>query len=137
MLPYLKKDEATANAYGNPRNLAKLHQLWFSYDTARHDYKSAVNHLLQSNKLNATINTRARDRMLKELQVQFETKEKEDKIASLDKQSRLERANLKQALLVKNLTIAGIVAALVIAGLLYRQSRARRKANRVITQKNE
>ncbi len=137
MLPYLKKDETVANAYGNSGNIARLKQLWFCYDTSQHNYKSAVNHLLQFNGLSATINTQARDRMLKELQVQFDTKKKEDQIAMMDKQSQLEKANLKQATLVKNLTIAGIIAVLIIAILLYRQNRVKQKNNNMITHKNE
>ena len=137
MLPYLKKDETVANAYGNSGNIARLKQLWFCYDTSQHNYKSAVNHLLQFNGLSATISTQARDRMLKELQVQFDTKKKEDQIAMMDKQSQLEKANLKQATLVKNLTIAGIIAVLIIAILLYRQNRVKQKNNNMITHKNE
>ena len=76
-------------------------------------------------------------RQAEELQVMYQTEEKENQIALLNQQSKLEQANLKQATLVKNLTIAGIIAALIIAGLLYRQSRLRKKNNTVITHKNE
>jgi len=55
----------------------------------------------------------------------------------MDKQSQLEKANLKQATLVKNLTIAGIIAVLIIAILLYRQNRVKQKNNNMITHKNE
>ncbi|MES1215274.1 MAG: histidine kinase dimerization/phosphoacceptor domain -containing protein, partial [Bacteroidota bacterium] len=137
MLPYLKKDEALAKAYGNPRNMYRLQQLWFSYDTSQHNYKSAVDHMLQFHKLYSTINTEARERSLKELQVQFDTRKKEDQIVLLSKESLLEKSNLKQATLIKNMTIAGIIFALIIAGILYRQSRLRKKNNTVITQKNE
>lgn len=137
MLPYLKKDEQVAKAYGNPRNMARLHALWFSYDTSQHNYRSAIDHLLQNNAVTTIINSQARDRAIKELQIQFETSKKEDQIALLNKQSQLEKANLKQATQAKNMTIAGTVAALIIAGLLYRQSRLRKKNNTVITHKNE
>jgi len=137
MLPYLKKDETAANAYGNPRNIAMLHLEWFRYDTALHDYKSAVTRLLQHNDINNTWNTAARDRMLKELQVRFETNKKEDQIALLNKESQLEKANVKQANLVKNVTLGGILLTLVIAGLLLWQVRLKQKNNRIITHKNE
>jgi len=137
MLPYLKKDEVAANAYGNPRNIARLHQLWFCYDTSQHDYKSAVAHLLDHDKLSNSIHSRESDRLFKELQVRYETEKKEAEIAFLNKQSRLEKANLKQAMLVKDLTVAGIIAVVFIAALLYRQSRLRQKTNVVISQKNE
>lgn len=75
-------------------------------------------------------------RQAEELQVLYETQEKEDQIALLNEQAILEKANLKQARLVKDLTLAGIAAVLIIAGLLYRQSQLRRKNNKVVTKKN-
>lgn len=137
MLPYLKKDEVVAKSYGNPRNMANLHLLWFSYDTARHDYQSAVTHLLENNKWVNTIYTNARDRMLKELTVQFGTEKKADSIALLNKESLLEKANTRQATLEKNMTIAGIIAVVIIALLLFRQNRVKQRNNNVITQQNE
>jgi len=137
MLPWLKKDEAVAKAYGNPRNMARLHHLWFSYDTSRHDYKSAVGHILQYNMLYETIYTQARDRAMKELQVEFDTKKKEDQINLLNKETLLEKAKAKQANLVKNFTLCGILLTLVIAALLFRQNRLKQKNNRIITHKNE
>lgn len=76
-------------------------------------------------------------RQAEELQVVYETQEKEDQITLLNEQAILEKSNLKQARLVKDLTLAGIAAVLIIAGLLYRQSRLRRKNNKVVTEKNE
>jgi len=76
-------------------------------------------------------------RQAEELQVIYETQEKETQIAALNKQAGLEKANAKQATLVKNLTLAGIAAAILIAGLLYRQNRLKQKSNKIITHKNE
>lgn len=76
-------------------------------------------------------------RQAEELQVMYQTEEKENQIALLNEQSKLEQANLEQATLTRNMTIAGIIAVLIIAVLLYRQSRLRKKNNTVITHKNE
>jgi hypothetical protein len=46
-------------------------------------------------------------RQAEELQVMYQTEEKENQIALLNQQAKLEQANLKQATLVKNMTIAG------------------------------
>ena len=76
-------------------------------------------------------------RQAEELQVLYETEEKEAQIALLNQKAKLEEANLKQATLVRNVTIAGIVVALLIAALLFRQSKQRKRTNKVITQKND
>jgi len=76
-------------------------------------------------------------RQAEELQVLYQTEEKENRIALLNEQSKVEQANLKQATLIKNMTIAGIIGVLIIAALLYRQSRLRKRNNTVVTHKNE
>lgn len=68
-------------------------------------------------------------RQAEELQVLYETQEKEIQIAALHEQA-------KQTTLVKNLTLAGIGAVIIIAALLYRQNRLRRNTNNIITGQN-
>ena len=76
-------------------------------------------------------------RQAEELEVLYQTKEKEDQISALHLQSKLEQDNLKQARLVRNLTMAGIIGLFVIAALLYRQSRLRKRNNKVVMNKND
>lgn len=106
-------------------------------DSLLGDYRAATKHLKQ---LGVVLegNFRASAlRQAEELQVLYQTQEKENQIAALNQRAELERANLRQAMLVRNLTIAGIFGALTIAGLLYRQARLRKRTNNLITQKNE
>ena len=72
-----------------------------------------------------------------ELNVMYQTEEKENQISLLNQQAKLEQANLKQANILKNVTIGGIIAVLIIAALLYRQNKLKQKNNTVITRKNE
>lgn len=76
-------------------------------------------------------------RQVEELQVIYETQEKDNQISALNRQSQLEKDNAKQATLVKNLAFAGIIAVIIIAGLLYRQNRLKQRSNKVITGQNE
>jgi two-component system, sensor histidine kinase PdtaS len=76
-------------------------------------------------------------RQAEELQVIYQTQEKENQITVLNQQAKLEQANLNQTILIKNITIAGIVAALIIATLLYRQNKLKQKNSVVITNKND
>lgn len=98
-------------------------------DSALGDNAAAVEHykkyaaLLDSNFKVTKI------RQAEELQVLYETQEKEIQIAALHEQA-------KQTTLVKNLTLAGIGAVIIIAALLYRQNRLRRNTNNIITGQN-
>lgn len=76
-------------------------------------------------------------RQAEELQVVYQMTEKENQIALLTQEAKLEKANSEKAALLRNLTIAGIFAAMIIAVLLYRQNRLKQRSNQVITGKNE
>jgi two-component sensor histidine kinase len=106
-------------------------------DSILHDPTAGVSHYKKYSQLLDSNFRVSKIRQAEELQVMYQTQEKESQIASLNQQAKFEQANLKQARLVKNLTMAGIVAVLIIAGLLYRQNRLRKKTNNVITHKNE
>jgi two-component system, sensor histidine kinase PdtaS len=106
-------------------------------DSVFNDNASAVKHYrLYTQLLDSNFKV-SKVRQAEELQVMYETEEKENQIALLNEQAKLEQANLKQAMLVRNVTIAGIIAALIIAALLFRQNRLKQKNNNVITQKNQ
>ena len=98
---------------------------------------SVIQHYKQYTKLLDSNFRVSKIRQAEELQVMYQTEEKENQIALLSQQAELEKANLKQATLFRNVTIAGIITTLIIAGLLYRQSRLRKKHNIITNQKNE
>jgi two-component sensor histidine kinase len=106
-------------------------------DSVFHDDVSAVKHYKEYIQLLDSNFTVSQIRQAEELNVTYQTKEKQDSITLLSQQAKFEQANLKQANLAKNLTVAGIIAVLIIAGLLYRQSRLRKKNNNLITHNNE
>jgi two-component sensor histidine kinase len=108
-----------------------------SIDSTLGDYASGMLHYKKYTQLLDSNFNVTKTRQAEELQVMYQTQEKENQISYLNQRAKLERANLKQTTLVKNLTIAGTAALLIIAGLLYRQSRLRKKNNTVITHKNE
>jgi len=106
-------------------------------DSVFHDAPAAVQHYKRYTALLDSNFRVSKIRQAEELQVKYQTEEKENQIAFLNQQSKLEQADLKQATLTKNMTIAGIIAVLIIAGLLYRQNRLKQKNNNVISHKNK
>ncbi|WP_276481587.1 sensor histidine kinase [Paraflavitalea pollutisoli] len=98
-------------------------------DSALDDKPAMVAHYRQYARLLDSNFQVTKIRQAEELQVVYETQEKENQITALNKQA-------KQSRLIRNLTLAGIAAVLIIAVLLYRQSRLRKKSNQLITDKN-
>ncbi|MFT3702173.1 MAG: sensor histidine kinase [Agriterribacter sp.] len=121
----------TLTSYGQGtliNNLGTYRSL-IATDSALGDNASAVEHYKKYTALLDSNFKVTKIRQAEELQVLYETQEKEIQITALNQQA-------KQTTLVKNLTLAGIGAVIIIAALLYRQSRLRRKTNNIITQQN-
>ncbi|MBV4355893.1 tetratricopeptide repeat-containing sensor histidine kinase [Pinibacter aurantiacus] len=122
----------TTRSYGQ-RTLANdlsTYRSLIAADSALGDNASGMYHYKKYTELLDSNFRVTKVRQAEELQVMYETHEKENQIALLNKQA-------KQTLLVKNLTLGGIAAVIIIAVLLYRQSGNRKKNNAVITHKNE
>lgn len=108
-----------------------------SIDSILKDNAAAVSHYKQYTQLLDSNFTVTKIRQAEELQVIYQMNEKENQIAGLMQQAKLEKANSEKAALVRNLTIAGIVAVMIIAGLLFRQNRLKQRNSQVIIEKNE
>lgn len=106
-------------------------------DSALNDPASAASHYKSYTQLLDSNFRVTKIRQAEELQVMYETQEKEKQIALLNEQAILVKENLKKTTIVKDLTLAGIAAALIIAVLLYRQNRLKQKNNQVVTHKNK
>ncbi|MCG2616191.1 ATP-binding protein [Terrimonas sp. NA20] len=141
---YLKAREYLEKYFSNPSNANRLlstqlanYRMLIRVDSALGDKTAALLHyekyvqLLDSNFRITKI------RQAEELQVLYNTQEKEKEIIMLNQSSTLKDANLKQANLLRNLTLAGIAGMIVIAVLLYRQNKLRKRNSNLISQKNE
>jgi two-component sensor histidine kinase len=115
--------------------LSTLHNL-IRIDSSEKDKDAEIRHLRMYRLLADSNYVISKTRQGEELQVKYATVEKENQIALLNQQSKLERANLTKATLIRNVTIGAVFFALIISGLLYRQSRQRKANNELITDKN-
>jgi two-component sensor histidine kinase len=132
----LKANDSLVTADGTAFRKAASEYLWFRVDTAQGQYADAVHRLLTSKAINDSLFTATKSQQIHQLEVEFDTKKKEDQIRLLNRETQLEKVNLHQANLIKNVSFAGGFLALVIAGLLLRQNRIKQKNSRLILQKN-
>jgi len=101
----------------------------FRLDSLNGDYLSAIRNYQRYNHDHDSIITQTSTRQLNFLQIQFETKNKDQSINLLTQQSQLQKAKLEQADFFRNVTIGGIFMLLVIVGLLYNQYRVKQRSN--------
>ena len=143
-LSYLIKNKSLTQKIGDPVRISHNYHAWFSLDTVQHNYKSAVNNLLKSQKINDSLFNETKSKQIAQLQVQYETQKttsnlkiKDQDIRILMQKNQIQKGNLQRADVIKNVTIAGILFLFIIIGLLYNQYRNKQKNNLIISQKNE
>lgn len=140
--PYLNralKTPATSEAFRS-----YTHYLLYLVDSASGHYLAAMEHLNKNHSLVDAGLAESKQRDIQKLLVQFETKEKEDKIrindqdiTLLNQKATLQQAQIDRISLIKNITIGGVFFLLLIAFSLYKSYRTKQRSNRIITQKNE
>jgi two-component sensor histidine kinase len=138
---YLENHEGLAKKLNDYYYLAANQKLRFMLDTSRHDYKAAIIHSLESNRLNDSLSMETKSRQIKELEVQFETEKKENTIAAknkdiqlLKKQSQLQESMIEKNRLLRNFMIAAAGLLLLILALVYRGYIIKKKNNRVLSE---
>ena len=123
--------------HGGVGFLEKTDLYLFRVDSALGDYKSAIKHLQEGSKLKDSMFTVAKNKQIEELNITYQTAERQKDLKIAQNQANLERVQLQHTQTIRNWIIAGSGLLLIIAGLLYRQSSLRRKNNELITHKNE
>jgi two-component system, sensor histidine kinase PdtaS len=121
-------------------------QLLFSHykiDTASHNLASGISYLQQYSMMRDSIYTTNKAQQEANLKVLYDTQKKEyelaesrQKIQILTQNEQLQRANLKQALLIRNITIAFTIILIIVSVLLYKMVILNRKAVRKIAKTN-
>ena len=110
---YLEKHNEIASKLNNFYYLAANQKLRFMLDTSQHNYKMAVAHLMEFNRLNDSANLETKNRQINELQVQYETEKKQNDILVKDqhiqlltKQDELQKSKLRQGAVIRNISFA-------------------------------
>lgn len=134
---YLLEALKDFKAYGWVTFTKDVHLSLFKADSALGNYQSAIVHLQESNKLKDSIFNVAKNKQVEELNISYQTAEREKDLKLVQDKEKLERVQLQHTETMRNWIIAGSALLLVIAALLYRQSRLRRLTNKLITHKNE
>jgi two-component system, sensor histidine kinase PdtaS len=122
---------------GVVEGLSDIHYALFRVDSALGDYRAAINHLRENNRLKDSIFNIARNNQLEELNIQYQTEEKEKDIKLARNKAKLDQVQLERTQNGRNWIIAGSGLLVIIVGLLYRQSRQRKKTTKIVTRQNE
>jgi two-component sensor histidine kinase len=140
---YTAKVFALCKAHKRTYNSQILQILLYKTDSIDGNYKESLKHFQDYKKLSDSIYGTAKNKQIEELKIQYETKNKEQKIALLNDQSKLQENQLQKSKLLNTLSIWSLLLLLITIGLLYNRYRLKQRNNvklelkeREINQKN-
>ncbi|MDX1941559.1 MAG: histidine kinase dimerization/phosphoacceptor domain -containing protein [Saprospiraceae bacterium] len=128
--PYLKNVLAIPQGMVTIQRLKDTQLLLFKIDSAAGKYLQAIQHFQLYKILNDSLFNETKSKQIEELQIQYETEQKEKDIQLLQNESQLQQSQLLQANLTKNITFGGITLLIIIVGLLYNRYRLKQRSNR-------
>ncbi|ACU62286.1 tetratricopeptide repeat-containing sensor histidine kinase [Chitinophaga pinensis] len=108
---------------------AMLERLRYRTDSALGNLAGAIAHFQQYTVLSDSLNSVAQTRQLGQLQLQFETEEKDKDILLLTQKSQLQASSLEKEIMIRYLIIGGILVLIVFLVLVYNRYRSNKRTN--------
>jgi len=114
----------------SPARQINIHQLLFKIDSAQNNYVPAIQHLQMQQRLHDSLFTDRKSKQIAELQIQYETQEKEKDLQLAHSQEQLKDKELERTVEAKNFTylILAVLFVLMIVG--YSRYALKQKNNR-------
>ncbi len=110
--------------------------LRFKIDSATGKYQSALTHYGNYQRARDSLFNESKSKQIEELQIKYETGQKEKAIELLKKDRQSQFDKVTQANNMMNLTFAGIVLLLAVLGLLYKSQLSNQKRSKEIALNN-
>jgi len=124
---YKDKAFAISKTYNQNYNSEALQLLLYKTDSLDGNYKDALAHFKNYKKINDSIHGVDKNKQIDELKIQYETKNKEQKIALLNDQDKLQKSELQKSKLLNSVSIWSLILLLITIGLLYNRYRLKQR----------
>ncbi|WP_158542164.1 histidine kinase dimerization/phosphoacceptor domain -containing protein [Pedobacter chinensis] len=114
----------------------KNQYLWqYSLDSVHGNFLSAIKNLLAYQKINDSLYNLKKSKQISELEIKYETDQKEQNIMFLSKERNLEKQKSQQAKKIRNIAFGGAGLILIIAALLYMAYQSKINMNKTLRHK--
>lgn len=111
--------------------------LRFKLDSATGHYLTAIQYFQRYKEAKDSAFNEKKSKQVSQLNIFFETEKKNKDILVLQKQSELQKSNLRQAAIIRNIILAGVAVLLLVVFLLYKGYRLKQRNNQVLEQHQE
>lgn len=133
---YLLKYKKFGKDRGSKKKLEESYKQLARIDSAQGNLASAMANFKLYHKYRDSLYNEKKNKEIAELQVKFNTEEKDKNLLLLKKQGELQQTKLSQANLMRNVSIAGILILLIAIGLVVRRFRINQRIRKEIDGQN-
>ncbi|MDJ1482582.1 histidine kinase dimerization/phosphoacceptor domain -containing protein [Cytophagaceae bacterium YF14B1] len=126
---YLEKALRLQKEAGTLLTIADIHLKLFRIDSAQARYSGAIAHYQRYKSLNDSIFNETKSKQIATLQIQYDTRQKEQNIALLTEQNQVQLGRIREREIQRNSIIAGATLLLLLLGLIYRQYQVKKRNN--------
>ncbi|MCR8556529.1 hypothetical protein KXD93_02690 [Mucilaginibacter sp. BJC16-A38] len=113
-------------------DLAAIYQYKFKADSAKGDYLSAIKYFEASKSITDSIFNKAKLRQTEQLQLQFETAQRDHENLVLRNKNNLQRSELEKEGLNRKLITMALLGSVLVIGLMVYLYRAKQRSNRML-----
>jgi two-component sensor histidine kinase len=117
---------------GHLLGVADLHLLLFKVDSAQGRFPAAIAHYQRYKMFNDSIFNERKNKQLASLQIQYDTRKKEQNIVLLTKTNQVQQTRLKQREFQRNALLAGAALLALLLGLGYNRYRLKQRATQLL-----
>jgi two-component sensor histidine kinase len=111
---------------------ADSHLSLFKADSARNNLREAIAHYQQYKVINDSVFNETKSKQVASLQIQYETKEKEQNIALLTKKNEVQQARMKQKESRQNSVVVVALLLGLLSAVIYNRYRLKLRSNRLL-----
>ncbi|WP_080054042.1 tetratricopeptide repeat-containing sensor histidine kinase [Spirosoma aerolatum] len=132
---YLNQALGMLKRVGMTRGTPSVHLQLFKVDSAQHNYIAAIDHFQKYKSLSDSIFNEKKSQQIANLEIQYNTRKKEQDIDLLTRQNQLQQARIRESDLQRNSIIVGVILLILLLGLIYNRYRLKRRSNQLLEAK--
>jgi len=133
---YLTQSDTAYVLKDNKLN-SKFELASFRVDSAEGHYKSALGHYIKYKQLNESVDNLVKTGQIAEMEVKYETREKEQSIKLLNSEAQSQKARMDKINLQRNITFAALLLLILIGVISYRFYLYKQRNTRSILKKHK
>ncbi len=111
------------------KELSINHLWWFKLDSAQASFPAAIRHFQRYTALNDSLLAEKKNQKIAQLEVQYQTQQKEHSIQQLTQQSKMQQIQLQKAATTRNFIASGAVMLVLLLVLSYNRYRLKQRSN--------